>query len=129
MARVLLIGLDPDEVDFSDPGLPPGVTAEFIRRGIAKGLQDLRAAGHDAEWLYIPADPKGLGELASRLRASPIDCAVIGGGVRVPPQNLELFEALLNCLSRLPNPPLIALVDHPDQSAAAVARALAGSGL
>ena len=27
MARVLIIGIDPDEVDFSDPSLPPGMDA------------------------------------------------------------------------------------------------------
>ncbi|MGA8086223.1 MAG: hypothetical protein WCA10_02880 [Terracidiphilus sp.] len=28
MKRILLLGLDPETVDFSDPALPPGMTAE-----------------------------------------------------------------------------------------------------
>jgi hypothetical protein len=28
MARVLLLGYDPETVDFSDPALPPGMTVE-----------------------------------------------------------------------------------------------------
>ena len=35
MARVLLLGYDPETVDFSDPGLPPGMTAEKVHVGIA----------------------------------------------------------------------------------------------
>ena len=30
MARVLLLGYDPETVDFSDPALPPGMTAEKL---------------------------------------------------------------------------------------------------
>jgi hypothetical protein len=34
MKRVLLIGFDPATVDFSDPALPPGMTAEKIHAGV-----------------------------------------------------------------------------------------------
>ncbi len=32
MTRILLLGLDPETVDFSDPALPPGMTAEIGSR-------------------------------------------------------------------------------------------------
>jgi hypothetical protein len=35
MTRVLLVGYDPETVDFSDPALPPGMIVEKIRAGIA----------------------------------------------------------------------------------------------
>jgi hypothetical protein len=35
MTRILLVGYDPETVDFSDPSLPPGMTAEKARAGIA----------------------------------------------------------------------------------------------
>ena len=124
MARVLLVGIDPEAVDFSDPALPPGMDAETIRRGIARGLDDLRAAGHDTQQLYIPADPAGLGELAGRLAREPVDCVVVGGGVRIPPRNLLLFEAVLNIIAGAPGTPTIALVTRPDDAAPAVARVL-----
>jgi hypothetical protein len=38
MTRILLVGLDPETVDFSDPALPPGMTAEKVRAGIAVAL-------------------------------------------------------------------------------------------
>jgi hypothetical protein len=34
MTRVLLVGYDPETVDFSNPALPPGMTVEKIRAGI-----------------------------------------------------------------------------------------------
>ena len=39
MTRILLVGLDPETVDYSDPALPPGMTAEKVRAGIAVALK------------------------------------------------------------------------------------------
>jgi hypothetical protein len=38
VARVLLVGYDPETVDYSNPALPPGMSAEKIRAGIALAL-------------------------------------------------------------------------------------------
>jgi hypothetical protein len=32
MVKVILVGYDPEAVDYSDPALPPGMTAEKILR-------------------------------------------------------------------------------------------------
>ena len=40
MTRILLVGYDPDMVDFSDPALPPGMTAEKIRSAVATGSRE-----------------------------------------------------------------------------------------
>src|SRR5690242_21804654 len=45
MARILLLGLDPETVDFSDPALPPGMTAEKVRAGIAVALRQFTEHG------------------------------------------------------------------------------------
>ncbi|WP_430913309.1 hypothetical protein [Methylobacterium sp. sgz302541] len=45
MTRVLLIGYDPDAVDFSDPALPPGMDAGKIAAGIERGLKAMRDRG------------------------------------------------------------------------------------
>lgn len=124
MARVLLVGIDPKAVDFSDPALPPGLDADIIRRGITRALDDLRSAGHDAQHLYIPADPAGLGGFAERLKREPVDCVAVGGGVRLPPRNLLVFEAVLNTIADAPVPPAIALTSRPDDAVLAVTRVL-----
>ena len=43
MKFVVLIGLDPATVDFSDPALPPGMTAEKIHAGVKLALADFAA--------------------------------------------------------------------------------------
>ena len=124
MARVLMVGIDPALVDFSDPALPPGVDADMIRRGIAFGIDALRAAGHEPLHMYIPPDPNDLSALADRLASDRIDCVIVGGGVRLPPRNLALFEAVLNIIARAEPSPAIVLVAKPDEAATAVARVL-----
>ena len=47
MTRVLLLGYDPETVDFSDPALPPGMTAEKIRAGIAVATNQFAERGFD----------------------------------------------------------------------------------
>lgn len=128
MARILLVGIDPDLVDFSDPSVPPGIDADMIRRGIKTALEELAAAGHDPHHLYIPVEPAGVHVLSEKLAAEPYDCVVVGGGIRVPPPNLLLFEAVLNTIASAASPPAIALVVHPGEAAAAVARALSQGG-
>ena len=45
MSRILLLGLDPETVDFSDPALPPGMTAEKVHAGIAVALKQFTDRG------------------------------------------------------------------------------------
>jgi hypothetical protein len=41
MTRVLLVGLQPETVDYSDPALPPGMDAKKIQAGIELGLKKI----------------------------------------------------------------------------------------
>lgn len=124
MARVLMVGVDPDEVDFSDPALPPGLDADKIRAGIAHSLKQLAADGHIASHMYVSADPAKLMALANHLNADTADCVTIGGGVTRPPQHIELLEAVLNIIGRADPTPRIALVVGPANTPAAVKRVL-----
>jgi len=56
MTRVLLLGYDPETVDFSDPALPPGMTAEKVRAGIAVAMKQFAERGWDADVGFIRAD-------------------------------------------------------------------------
>ena len=49
MTRVLLLGYDPDFVDFSDPGLPPGMTPEKVHAGIAVAMRQFAERGWEAD--------------------------------------------------------------------------------
>ena len=60
MTRVLLLGYDPDAVDFSDPALPPGMTAEKVRAGIEVAMKQFALRGWAADvGLIDPMRPPG----------------------------------------------------------------------
>src|SRR5262249_6787981 len=56
MKRVLLVGLDPATVDFSDPALPPGMNAEKIHSAVSVALADMAQRGWEAENCFIIPD-------------------------------------------------------------------------
>jgi len=45
MTRVLLVGYDPEAVDFSNPALPPGMSVEKVRAGVALALKQMKERG------------------------------------------------------------------------------------
>src|SRR5262249_20469812 len=56
MTRVLLLGYDPETVDFSDPALPPGMTAEKVHGSIAVALKQFAERGWEADLGFIRPD-------------------------------------------------------------------------
>src|ERR1700730_7437034 len=53
MKRVLLLGYDPETVDFSDPALPPGMTVEKVHAGIAVAMKQFAERGWEADLGFI----------------------------------------------------------------------------
>ena len=56
MARVLLVGYDPETVDYSNPALPPGMSAQKIRAGIALMLKQMTDRGWEGDLCFIRPD-------------------------------------------------------------------------
>jgi hypothetical protein len=73
MKRVLLIGLDPATVDFSDPALPPGMSAEKIHAGIKLALADMTRRGWVVENCFINPDDTAVPTVERRLVGSHYD--------------------------------------------------------
>jgi hypothetical protein len=122
MKRVMLIGLDPATVDFSDPALPPGMSAEKIHAGVKVALADMAARGWQAENCFINPDETAVPAVERRLAEGRYDCVVIGAGVRLPPNRLVLFEALVNAIHRAAPGVAIAFNTRPEDTGAAAAR-------
>ena len=101
MARILLLGLDPETVDFSDPALPPGMTAEKVHAGIAVALKQFTERGWESDVGLIRPDETA-GRVERQLRSANYDCVVIGGGVRLPPRNLHYSKSSSTLFVRLP---------------------------
>ena len=122
MTRILLVGYDPETVDFSDPALPPGMTAEKIRVGIEVALRQFAARGWEADVGFIRPDETA-GPTVERLLASTsYDCVVIGAGVRLPPRRLSIFEVVINAVHKAAPGATIAFNTRPEDSVDAAAR-------
>jgi hypothetical protein len=122
MVRVLLVGYDPETVDYSDPALPPGMNAEKIRAGIALALQQVTDRGWQADLCLIRPDELAVQTVEHQLASADYRCVVIGAGVRLPPKSLVLFEAVINAIHRGAPAAAIAFNTRPEDSADAAAR-------
>jgi hypothetical protein len=122
MTRVLLLGYDPETVDFSDPALPPGMTVEKIHAGIAVALKQFAERGWESDVCYIRPDETAGPAVEHQLAAKSYDCVVIGAGVRLPPRGLALFEAVINAVHKAAPGSAISFNTRPEDSADAAAR-------
>ena len=126
MTAVLLIGVAPKFVDPDDPAVPRGTTPESIARGIEVTLADMHGRGWTATHCAIAPDETAEAVVAKCLAARLWDVVVIGGGVRVPPQHLELFERVVNAVRRGAPDAAIAFNTSPETTGDAAARWLRG---
>jgi hypothetical protein len=125
MTRILLLGLDPETVDFSDPAFPPGTTVEKVRAAIAVAVKQFADRGWESDVGFILPDETAGPTEERQLRSTNYDCVVIGAGVRLPPRNLALLEAVIHAIRTAAPEAAIAFNTRPDDSADADARGLA----
>jgi len=122
MTRVLLLGLEPETVDYADPALPPGMTAEKVHAGIAVAMRQFAERGWEADVGMIRPDDTAGPAVERQLSSKTYDCVVVGGGVRLPPRNLHRFEVVINAIRKAAPGTPIAFNTRPDDSADAAAR-------
>ncbi|RRS00562.1 hypothetical protein [Glycomyces terrestris] len=95
--RAVFVGILPEA--FGPGELPPGLTAEDLAGQIERGIAAMREAGVDVEFAGIGTDPdEAEAELRKRLAARPAGLALVGGGIRLLPDNTVLFERIVNVL-------------------------------
>src|SRR6516225_6977867 len=122
MARVLLVGYDPETVDYSNPALPPDMSADKIRAGLSLAVKQMTERGWEADLCLIRPDETAAKTVERHLASANYACVVIGAGVRLPPQGLEVFEAVVNAIHRGAPGAAIAFNRRPEDSADAAAR-------
>ena len=98
MTRVLLLGYDPEFLDFSDPAFPPGMTAEKVHAGIAVAMKQFAEHGWEGDLCLIRPDETAGPDVERHLASKGCDCVVIGAGVRLPPWGIALFETVINAV-------------------------------
>jgi hypothetical protein len=124
MARILFVGQKPETVDFSDPSLPPGFDAGKINAGIAVAITKIEERGWQGDTCMIMPDAGGIAMLETALKGVAYDCVVIGGGLRLPPKSLALFETVVNTIHKNAPNAAIAFNTRPEDTADAAARQL-----
>ena len=122
MTRVLFVGQAPDTVDFSDPALPRGFDAEKIQAGIDLAVAKIAERGWQGDLCMIAPDAGGVAMLEKQLAGATYDCVVIGGGLRLPPKSLGLFETVVNAVHKGAPGAAIAFNTSPPDTAEAAAR-------
>ena len=121
---ILVIGVDPNAVDDSDPASPPGLSADKVKAGLAAVQQQFEARGDRADQCMLALDGPGEATVAAQLTAAAYDCVVIGAGLRKPEPNLELFEAVINAVHRHAPGAVIGFNTRPQDTVEAADRAL-----
>jgi DNA-binding LacI/PurR family transcriptional regulator len=93
---VLLIGLDPTLIDFTQPGYPPGMDATKVLAGLKACEDELTRLGYSVQMCMTDFGETAEAVVERRLEQERFDCIMIGAGVRTNPNNLILFEKLIN---------------------------------
>jgi hypothetical protein len=122
VTQVLLVGLQPEVVDYSDPALPQGMDAKKIWPGIDLALNQMTNRGWQADVCLIRPGATAGPTVEQRLATTTYDCVVIGAGVRLPPKSLLLFETIVNAVHRAAPNASIGFNTVPEDSADAAAR-------
>ncbi len=122
MTRVLFVGQTPETVDYTDPALPPGLNAEKIQAGINVAAAKIAERGWVGDICNIPPDDDGIATLEKQLASATYDCVVIGGGLRLPPKGLLMFEKVLNSIHKAAPGSAIAFNTRPEDTAEAADR-------
>ena len=98
------------------------MTAEIISAGIALTLTQMTDRGWESDVCYIRPDDTAGQTVERHLASANYACVVVGAGVRLPPQGLEVFEAVVNAVHKGAPGAAIAFNTRPEDSADAAAR-------
>jgi hypothetical protein len=82
---VLIIGEDPDLIDFSAPYAPPNMDAHKVMEGLNGSHDRLKGLGHEARILLTRDATMVDAQVSEALKESRYDVIVIGAGLRTLP--------------------------------------------
>jgi hypothetical protein len=119
---VLMIGLDPYLIDFSQPGYPPGMDAAKVMAGLKACDDELTGLGYSVQSCFTDFGETAEAVVQSALKEKRFDCILIGAGVRAVPSNFILFEKLINVVHAHAPQAKICFNTLPSDTAAAVKR-------
>jgi hypothetical protein len=119
---VLVIGLDPELIDFSQPGYAPGMNAAKVMAGLKSSEAELVGLGYSVELCLTDFGETAEAVVRARLTQKRFDAVLIGAGVRANPSNFILFEKLINVVHEHAPQARICFNTLPTDTTAAVKR-------
>ena len=119
---VLIIGLNPELIDFSKPGYAPGMNAAKVMAGLKSSEEELTGLGYDVQMCLTDFGETAEVVLQDKLQQQQFDCVLIGAGVRSNPNNFLLFEKMTNVVHTCAPTAKLCFNTLPSDTAAAVKR-------
>lgn len=119
---VLIVGEDPDRIDFGAPGAPPNMSAQKVMDGLNGSRDRLIAAGHDTDILLTRDTATVDDQIAEALSGGEYTVIVIGSGLRAVSAMAEEFEKVMNALHCQAPSAHLAFNSAPDDSDVAALR-------
>ena len=119
---VLVIGLDPTLIDFSQPGYAPGLDATKVLAGLKSSEEELTRLGYSVQMCLTDFGETAEAVVRSQIERKRFDCILIGAGVRTNPSNFLLFEKLVNVVHQYAPQAKLCFNTLPSDTAAAVQR-------
>jgi hypothetical protein len=122
--RVLIVGLQPQLIDFSNPEYTafPGLNAAKVMEGLDAGVKSLASLGYEANLCLTDLGETAEDVLKQELTNVRYDCIMIGAGVRIIPMYFLLFENMINIIHRHAPGARICFNTKPSDTAEAVKR-------
>jgi len=119
---VLIIGEDPNLIDFSAPDAPPNMSAQKVMDGLHGSQERLERSSHAAE-ILLTRNAETVEEQVSRaLQAKRYDVVVVGAGLRTLPPMADQFEKLMNVVHKEAPEAKLAFNSTPNDSDRAALR-------
>lgn len=123
MRTFLIVGIDPETIDFSGPNTPPGMTAEKLSAEIEKSRRQFADQGDRADLCKIILDESAGTRVSAQLARSKYDVILIGSGLR-PDTSIGVLERIINAVHQDAPDAAIAFLKLPRDAIAAAARVL-----
>jgi DNA-binding LacI/PurR family transcriptional regulator len=119
---VLVIGLDPTLIDFSQPGYGEGMDATKVFAGLKSSEDELTRLGYSVDMCLTDFGDTAEAVVQRALQQQRFDCVLIGAGVRANPSHFLLFEKLINVVHAHAPQAKLCFNTMPSDTAAAVKR-------
>ena len=121
---VLVIGLQPTLIDFSDPDYAafPGLDAAKVMAGLQAAADSLTQLGYDVQTCLTDFGETAEAVVRDHLQQKRFDAVLIGAGIRTIPGNFLLFEKLINVVHAHASQAKLCFNTKPTDTAEAVQR-------